>query len=243
MNRIIECVPNFSEGRNAATIDALVTAIEAIPHVRVLHRTSDHDHNRSVITFAGEPEPVAEGAIRVVGKAAELIDLTTHTGVHPRIGATDVVPFVPVRDTSLEDCRKIAHSVGQEIWSRYKIPVYFYEAAALSRKRKNLENIRRGQFEFLQEEALTNPAKAPDIGGPAFHPTAGATIVGARNFLIAYNINLNTAELSVAKRIAQKIRASSGGLPCVKAMGVMLATRNIAQVSMNLTDFKTTSMR
>jgi len=240
MRQIVECVPNISEGREARTIDAIVDAIRSVPGVYVLDRTSDADHNRSVITMAGEPEAVRDAAVRAVGKAAELIDLTHQTGAHPRIGATDVVPFVPIEGVTLDDCVALAKSAAREIWERFRIPVYLYEAAAQRPDRTNLENIRRGQFEGLREEVLHNSDRAPDIGEPRLHPTAGATVVGARKFLIAYNINLDTPEVEIAKAIAKKVRFSSGGLPCVKAMGVDLRARNLAQVSMNLTDFETT---
>ena len=240
MNRLIECVPNFSEGRDAAKVDALVEAMRAIPCVYVLDREMDADHNRCVITLAGEPEAVAEAALAGVGKALELIDLTKHTGAHPRIGATDVLPFIPIEGMELEDCVVLAKRVGREIWSRYRIPVYFYEAAAERPNRVNLENIRKGQFEGLREEAPRNPDRAPDVGGPALHPTAGATVVGARKFLIAYNINLNTPDVEIAKKIAKAIRFSTGGLRYAKAMGVDLRARRLAQVSINLTDFERT---
>jgi glutamate formiminotransferase/formiminotetrahydrofolate cyclodeaminase len=240
MKRLVECVPNFSEGRVAAKLDAIVAAMREVPGVLVLGRESDTDHNRSVVTLAGEPEAVAEAAVRAVGKAAELIDLTRQTGAHPRVGATDVVPFIPIAGVTLDDCVALAKHVGREIWTRYRIPVYLYEAAAQRPERANLANIRRGQFEGLREEVLRNPDRAPDIGDSRLHLTAGATVVGARKFLIAYNINLNTSNIEIAKRIARKVRYSSGGLPCVKAMGVDLRTRNLAQVSMNLTDFEQT---
>ena len=240
MKRLIECVPNFSEGRDAGKVDALVEVMRAVPGVFLLDRESDADHNRSVITLAGEPEAVAEAALRGVGKALELIDLTRHTGAHPRMGATDVVPFIPIEGVTIEDCVVLARKVAREIWERYRIPVYFYEAAAQRPERTNLENIRRGQFEGLREEVLKNPDRAPDVGEPRLHPTAGATVVGARKFLIAYNINLNTPDLDVAKRIAKTIRYSNGGLRYVKAMGVDLRARGLAQVSINLTDFEQT---
>ena len=242
MNRLIECVPNFSEGRDLAKVDALVDAMSGVPGAWVLDRTSDADHNRSVITLAGEPEAVAEAALRGVGAAAELIDMTRHTGVHPRIGATDVLPFVPIEGVSMEECVALARHVGGEIWKRYRIPVYFYEAAATRPERVNLENIRKGQFEGLLEDALRDPDSSPDIGEPRLHPTAGATAVGARKLLIAYNIHLNTADVSIAKKIAGAIRFSSGGLRHVKAIGVELKARGVAQVSINLTDFEQTPM-
>jgi glutamate formiminotransferase / formiminotetrahydrofolate cyclodeaminase len=240
MRRLVECVPNFSEGREATKLEAIVAVMREVAGVFVLDQESDPDHNRSVVTLAGEPEAVVEAAVRAVGKAAELIDLTHQTGAHPRIGATDVVPFIPIEAVTLEDCVALARQAAGEIWDRYRIPVYFYEAAAQRTDRKNLENIRRGQFEGLREEVAQNPDRTPDVGERRLHPTAGATVVGARKFLIAYNINLNSPDLSIAKAIAKKIRFSSGGLPCVKAMGVELHSRHLAQVSMNLTDFETT---
>jgi len=242
MPRLIECVPNFSEGRDAAKIDALVAAMQSVEGVYVLDRESDADHNRCVITLAGEPEPVAEAALRGVGKALELIDLTQHSGAHPRLGATDVVPFIPVDGLSIEDCVALAKRVGAEIWNRHKIPVYFYEAAATRAERVNLENIRKGQFEGLREEILKNPGRAPDIGEPRLHPTAGAVVVGARKFLIAYNINLNTPDVGIANKIAKAIRFSSGGLRYVKSMGVDLRARHVAQVSINMTDYEQTPL-
>jgi glutamate formiminotransferase len=208
----------------------------------LLDRESDVDHNRSVATLAGAPEAVLEAALRGVGKAVELIDLNRHAGVHPRIGAADVVPFVPVEGVTLEDCVRIARRAGEEIWRRFQVPVYFYEAAARQPDRVNLENIRRGQFEGLRKDVRTNPARRPDIGDAELHPTAGAVAVGARKFLIAYNVNLATPDVAIAKRIAKTVRASSGGLRYVKAMGVPLASRNQVQVSMNLTDFEQTPL-
>lgn len=240
MRQIVECVPNFSEGRDTAKVDAIVAAMREVPGVFLLDQSSDADHNRSVVTIVGEPAAVAEAAIRGVGKAAELIDMTHQIGAHPRIGATDVVPFIPVEGITLEECAELAREVGREIWNRYQIPVYFYEAAARRPERKNLENIRRGQFEGLHEEVLRDPDRSPDIGEPRLHPTAGATVVGARTFLIAYNINLNTPDVEIAQKIARAVRFSNGGLRHVKAMGVFLASRNHAQVSMNLTDFEQT---
>jgi len=240
MKRLVECVPNFSEGRDIATIDAIVAAMREVPGVFLLDRESDADHNRSVITLAGEPEAVAEAALRGVGKASDLIDLTKHTGAHPRLGATDVLPFIPIEGVAIEDCVALAKKVGREIWQRYKIPVYFYEAAAQRPDRTNLENIRKGQFEGVREEVLKNPDRAPDVGKPRLHPTAGATVVGARKFLIAFNINLNTSDIEIAKRIGKNIRFSNGGLRYVKAMGVDLKARSLAQVSINLTDFEQT---
>ena len=242
MQTIVECVPNFSEGRDPQKVEAIIQAILAGPDVYLLDKEMDADHNRSVITIVGTREAIGEAALRGIGRAAELIDLNQHQGAHPRLGATDVVPFVPVSGVTLEDCVHIAEWVAEEAWRRFQVPTYLYEAAARRPERKNLENIRRGQFEGLREEVRTNPERRPDFGDAALHPTAGATVVGARKFLIAYNINLNTSDVGLAKAIAKKIRASSGGFPCVKAMGVELKARNLAQVSMNLTDFETTSI-
>jgi glutamate formiminotransferase / formiminotetrahydrofolate cyclodeaminase len=238
--RLVECVPNFSEGRDAGVVDAIAAAICAVPGVALLDREMDADHHRSVLTFVAPPETVVEAALAGAAKAAELIDLTRHQGAHPRIGACDVLPFVPVEGVTLEECVRLAERAGAEIWKRLRIPVYLYEAAARRPDRANLENIRRGQFEGLREAVRTDPERAPDIGEAELHPTAGAIVTGARPFLIAYNINLNTPDLAVAQRIARAIRHSSGGFRYVKAMGVMLASRNIAQVSMNLTNFEKT---
>jgi glutamate formiminotransferase/formiminotetrahydrofolate cyclodeaminase len=242
MQTIVECVPNFSEGRDAGKVEAIVAALLSGPDVYLLDREMDADHNRSVITIVGTRETIGEAALRGIAKAAELIDLNQHQGAHPRLGSTDVVPFVPVTGVTLEDCVRIAEFVAEEAWKRFGIPTYLYEAAARRPERRNLENIRRGQFEGVREEVKKNPERRPDFGEAALHPTAGATVVGARKFLIAYNINLNTPDVALAKAIAKKIRASSGGFPRVKAMGVELKARNLAQVSMNLTDFETTSI-
>src|SRR5438067_5240832 len=237
MSTLVECVPNFSEGRDAKKVDAIIEAMK-IEGVYLLDREMDADHNRCVITLVGNREAIAEAAIRGVGKAAELIDLNQHQGAHPRLGASDVVPFIPIEGVTLEDCVTIARRVGQEIWSRYKIPVYLYEAAAIRPERQNLENIRRGQFEGIRTEIATNPERMPDFGQAALHPTAGATVVGARKALIAYNVYLNTSDVEVAKRVGKAIRFSSGGMRYVKGMGIMC--RGLAQVSMNLTDFEQT---
>ncbi len=234
--RIAECVPNFSEGRDARAIGAIAAAMGAA----VLDLHSDADHNRSVVTLAGAPAAVLEAAFHGVEKAVELIDLNRHSGAHPRIGAADVVPFVPVEGLTLEDCASLAVELGERIWSELRVPVYLYEAAARRPETRRLEMVRRGGFEGLREAAVSDPSRAPDIGAPRLHPTAGATAVGARNFLIAYNINLATPDVELARRIARSIRASSGGFPYVKAMGLLLASRNQAQVSMNLTDFERT---
>lgn len=242
MKRLIECVPNFSEGRDPAKIDAIIGTMSNVPGVYVLGYEMDADHNRCVVTLAGDPDAVGEAAIRGAGKAMELIDLTKHTGAHPRVGATDVVPFIPIEGVTIEDCVVLAKRVGNEIWKRHRIPVFFYEAAAARPDRTNLENIRRGQFEGLREELKHNHDRQPDVGEPKLHPTAGVTVVGARKFLVAYNVNLNTSDISVANKIAKAIRFSSGGLRYVKSMGVELKARNLAQVSINLTDFEQTPM-
>ncbi|HJT89500.1 MAG TPA: glutamate formimidoyltransferase [Bryobacteraceae bacterium] len=236
---LVECVPNFSEGRDPGKIDAIVEAIRGAG-AAVLDRTSDADHNRSVVTFAAPTGVVEEAAFRAVREAARLIDLRRHQGAHPRIGAADVVPFVPVKGVTLEDCARLAERTGWRIWEALGVPVYLYEAAARRPQCRNLAEIRRGNFEGLREEVRSNPQRRPDFGGPELHESAGAVVVGARKFLIAFNVNLATADVEVAKRIARKVRFSSGGLPNVKAMGVRLESRNLAQVSMNLTDFEET---
>jgi glutamate formiminotransferase/formiminotetrahydrofolate cyclodeaminase len=237
MSTLVECVPNFSEGRDPAKIDAILAAMK-VDGVYLLDREMDADHNRCVVTLVGEREAIQEAAIRGVGKAAEVLDLTKHQGAHPRMGAADVVPFIPIEGVTLEDCVAMAKHVGAEIWKRFQVPVYLYEAAAATPERQNLENIRRGQFEGLREEVKTNPARRPDFGGAALHPTAGATVVGARKFLVAYNVFLNTADVDIAKKIAKAVRQSSGGFRYVKGAG--FSVRGLAQVSMNLTDFEQT---
>src|SRR5438876_3369921 len=237
MSTLVECVPNFSEGRDKAKVDAIVDAMK-IDGVYLLDREMDADHNRCVITLVGERELIQEAAIRGVGKAAELIDLNVHQGAHPRMGAADVVPFIPIEGVTIEDCVAMARQVGAEIWKRYQIPVYLYEVAATTPERQNLETIRRGQFEGIRAEITTNPARKPDFGDPRVHPTAGATAVGARKLLIAYNVFLGTPDVQIAKSIAKAIRFSSGGLRFVKSAGFLV--RGLAQVSMNLTDFEQT---
>ena len=237
---LVECVPNFSEGRDRGRIDAIVEAMR-VDGVWVLDRTMDGDHNRSVVTLAGEPEAIEEAAIRGVGRAAELIDLNLHRGVHPRMGAADVVPFVPIEGVMLEDCAAMARRAGAEIWRRFGVPVYLYEAAATAPERRDLAWLRRGGFEGIRAEIGSVAARRPDFGGAAVHPTAGITAVGARKFLIAWNIYLDTADVEIAKKVARAVRASSGGLACVKALGLLVDGR--AQVSMNLTDFEVTPMR
>ncbi len=237
MSTLVECVPNFSEGRDRAKVDAIIEAMKA-PGVYLLDREMDSDHNRWVITLVGERESIAEAAIRGVGRAAELIDLTRIRARTRAWAPPTSFPSSPSRGVALEDCVAIARHVGRQIWKRYQIPVYLYEAAAATPERQNLENIRRGQFEGFREEIATNPARRPDFGEPRLHPTAGATVVGARKFLIAYNIYLNTAEVEIAKQIAKAVRFSNGGLRYVKAAG--FPVRGLAQVSMNLTDIEQT---
>ena len=233
MPALVECVPNFSEGRDQAKVAAILEAMK-MDGVYLLDREMDGDHNRCVITLVGDPVKVEEAVTRGVGKAAELIDLTKHTGAHPRLGAADVIPFIPIEGLALEDCVAMARRVGEQIWKRFGVPVYLYEAAAQVPERQNLENVRRGQFEGIREEVKTNPARKPDFGNAELHPTAGATIVGARKFLVAYNVYLNTPDVDIAKKIAKAVRFSNGGLRYVKGMGVPV--RGLAQVSMNLTD-------
>ncbi len=229
---MIECVPNFSEGRNAATVREIVAAIESVRGVLLLGWESDADHNRSVVTFAGPEEAVLEGAIRGAGAAARLIDLGGHTGVHPRVGAADVIPFVPLENSTMDNCVHVAHRAGEGIWRQFGVPAYFYEAAALTEGRRRLELVRRNGFD----------GKPPDIGDIAAHPSAGASVIGARDFLIAFNVNLVTADAGIAQAIARKIRESSGGFPYVKAMGRYLASRNCAQISMNFVNFAATPL-
>lgn len=239
---IIECVPNFSEGRSATIVTGIAEAIASVARVAILNQTSDWDHNRSVFTFAGAPDAVAEAAFRAIERAVSLIDLNRHAGAHPRIGAADVVPLVPVSGVSLEFCAQLAAQLGERVWRELHVPAYLYEAAARRPDRSNLANIRRGRFEKLREEVVHNPARLPDFGEAALHPTAGACVIGARRFLIAFNINLATADVDIARKIARKIRASSGGLPAVKALGLYLESRGLAQVSTNLTNFELTPL-
>ncbi len=236
---IVECVPNFSEGADVGRVEAIVAAMN-VAGVHLLDWSMDSDHNRSVVTIAGEPAAVVEAAVRGAGKAVELINLTSQQGEHPRIGAADVIPFVPVKDIKLEQCVLLARQAGLEIWRRFGVPVYFYEAAASRPDRVNLENVRRGQFEELRDAVEKDPSRRPDLGGPGLHPTAGACAVGARRFLVAYNIYFDSTDVAIVRAIAKEIRASSGGLKGVKAMGVMAHGR--AQLSMNITDFGATPL-
>jgi glutamate formiminotransferase / 5-formyltetrahydrofolate cyclo-ligase len=234
---LIECVPNFSEGRDARRVEAIVSAMR-VDGVHLLDWSMDADHNRSLVTVAGEPQAVVEAAVRAAGKASELIDLTRQEGLHPRIGAADVIPFVPISGIKLEQCVMLARQAGLEIWRRFGIPVYFYESAAARPDRANLDEVRRGQFEGLRDAVRKETARRPDLGGPSLHPTAGACAVGARKFLVAYNIRLDCADVAIARAIAREIRGESGGLKGVKAMGSLAHGR--AQVSMNISDFHAT---
>ncbi len=238
---LIECVPNFSEGRDRAVVERIRSAIASVPAVRLLDQTRDPDHNRSVFTVVGEPDPVAEAVLQAARVAVEKIDLRQHTGVHPRIGALDVVPLVPLEGASSEICIALAHRLGQDLWNRLRLPVYFYGDAALDERRRSLEQIRRGGFEALAASLPEDADRRPDVGGPDLHPSAGAAAVGVRKILIAYNVHLASTDVSIAKRIASRIRESSGGLPEVKALGLELRSRNLTQISMNLTDFEKTA--
>jgi glutamate formiminotransferase len=239
---LIECVPNFSEGRDPAKLEAIVRAILDGPEILLLDSTMDADHNRSVVTFAGTEEVVGQAALRGIGRAADLIDITVHRGVHPRIGAADVIPLIPLCGARMDGCIRIARWIAEQAARTLHIPSYLYEAAAYRPERRNLEIVRRGQFEELRHKVQSDPNRTPDFGEARLHPTAGAVAVGARDLLVAFNVNLSTSDVSVAKSIARKIRASNGGLPCVKSLGFYLPSRNLAQVSINLTDFRITSL-
>jgi glutamate formiminotransferase len=239
---LIECVPNISEGRRRDVVAAIASAVDATDGVRLLDRSSDESHNRSVLTMAGEAGPLEAAVLAMFDRAVQHIDLRSHTGEHPRLGAVDVVPFVPLEGATMADCVSLARDTASAVAERFGIPVFLYEAAATRPARTKLEDIRRGQFEGLAAK-LATPEWAPDFGPSRPHPTAGASVIGARMPLIAYNINLDTDRLDIAKTIAARVRTSSGGLPCVKAMGVSLADRRLVQVSMNLTDFTRTPIQ
>lgn len=261
MRQIVECVPNFSEGRDPGVIKRIAEAITAVPGVKFLSAEPDKDYNRTVVTFVGEPEDVLEAAFRATARAAELIDMTRHAGEHPRLGATDVVPFVPIAGLTMGDCVRLARRYAERVAGELGIPVYLYEEAATRPERKNLATIRKGEYEGLRAK-LADPAWVPDFGGTDFNARSGATVTGARSFLIAYNVNLNTADVAVASEIAARVRESGrvkkddrgaavldangnktmvpGTLRAVKAMGVLLEAHAIAQVSMNLVDFTVT---
>jgi len=242
MERVVECVPNFSEGRDPRVVESLVESVESVTDALVLGTHIDPDHNRSVVTFVAPPDGIVEAAVRVVARAAELIDLSRHAGQHPRMGACDVLPFVPVRGVTVEECVALAHEAGRRIWEELQIPVYFYESAARRPERRNLADVRRGGFELLREQIGTVPERTPDVGEPRVHPTAGACIVGVRPLLIAYNVTLKTGDLGVAKRIARAVRERDGGLLHLKALGFELESRGVVQVSMNLTSYERTNL-
>jgi glutamate formiminotransferase len=240
MKKIVECIPNFSEGQDSDKVELIVKTITAVPRVAVLDYSMDPDHNRAVITFAGEPEPVVEAAVRAAAVAVELINLNTHAGEHPRLGALDVLPFVPIKGVTMDECVELARNAGERIAKELNIPVYLYEKAATSRDRTDLANVRRGEFEALRHSIESDPNRKPDFGFRRVHPTAGAMAVGARTPLIAFNVNLATDDLAVAEKIARAVRASDGGLLNVKALGLELKSRYQTQVSMNLTDYEET---
>jgi glutamate formiminotransferase/glutamate formiminotransferase/formiminotetrahydrofolate cyclodeaminase len=241
-NALVECVPNFSEGRKPETVARLVEAIQSIESACVLDTHIDPDHNRSVITFVASSGRVVDAAVKAVATAADLIDMRTHRGVHPRLGATDVLPFVPILGVTLDDCAALAHQAGQRIAGQLNIPVFFYERAALKPDRVNLEDVRRGALELLRQQIAVEPRRAPDLGPLVVHDTAGAIAIGARPFLIAFNVNLKTKDVSVARKIARAVRARHGGLPFIKALGVELLTRGLVQVSMNIVNYEVTGM-
>ena len=242
MRRIVECIPNFSEGRRSEVIDQIVAAITAIPGVTLLDREADPNHNRSVITFVASPDHIVDAAIAGAGKAAELIDLNKHSGEHPRMGATDVVPFVPIAGVTMDDCVHLARQCGERMWRELEIPVYLYEKAAVRPERENLAAVRKGQFEGIRAEIETSDERRPDFGQQRVHPTAGITAVGARPPLIAYNVNLGTSDVEIANKIARAVRHQTGGLRYVKALGFELKDRGIVQVSMNMVNFEGTPL-
>ena len=242
MADIVECVPNFSEGRRKEVVDAIAKSIASVPGVRLLDTEMDSSHNRCVITFVGDRNAVAEAAFQAAQSAVGQIDMNNHRGEHPRVGALDVLPFVPISGVTMDDCVALAKSVGKRIADELQVPVYLYEAAATRPDRKALPDVRRGEFEGLKVAIETDPERKPDFGPAKLHPTAGACIVGARPVLIAWNVNLGTKDVTIAKRIAKAIRESDGGLPAVRAKGFELADRGLVQVSMNMTDYRKTSL-
>ena len=241
-SRLVECIPNFSEGRRPETVRSIADAIAASSNACILDTHIDPDHNRSVITFVAPPETIVDAAVNAVRRASEIIDMRTHSGEHPRLGATDVLPFVPLEGVSMDDCIRIAHEAGTIIARELLIPVYYYERAALRPERVNLEDVRRGALELLREQITTNPERAPDAGLAQVHESAGAIAVGARPFLIAFNVILRSSDIAVAREIARTIRARNGGLPFLKALGFRLQTRGLVQVSMNLVNYEVTGM-
>lgn len=240
---LVECVPNFSEGRRPAVLEQILDEIRSVRGVKLIDHSMDASHNRAVVTFVGEGSACRDAAFRAIAKAKELIDLTHHQGEHPRVGATDVVPFVPLEGSTLAECVQLAHELGARVGRELEIPVYFYEAAARTAERKNLPNVRNIGFEKLREAVATDPTRIPDEGPRnALHPTAGATVIGARSFLIAFNVNLATADEGVAKQIAKQVRERDGGLKGIKALGFFIEERGCAQVSMNVCDFGATGL-
>lgn len=242
LQKLVECVPNFSEGRDIAKMERIVDCFRGVEDVKLLDYSNDISHNRMVVTAVGTPEAMKQAVVNAIGTAVREIDLNQHRGEHPRMGTADVVPFIPIRNMSMAETVLLAKEVAAEVSKVYNLPVYLYEKAATAPHRENLAEVRKGQFEGLTAK-MQNPLWKPDFGPSQPHPTAGATIIGARNFLIAWNVNLTTENLDIAKAIARKIRFSNGGFPCVKALGIYLADKRQAQVSMNLTDFTQTSMR
>lgn len=241
MNKIVECVPNFSEGRDLEKVEKIVNAFRAKEGVKLLDYSNDKDHNRMVVTVVGEPEPLKEAVLEAIGIAVKIINLTKHEGQHPRMGAVDVVPFIPIKNISMDEAIELSKEVAQTVWEKYNLPVYLYEKSASATNRQNLASIRKGEFEAL-EEKMQEAEWKPDFGETKPHPTAGTVAVGARMPLVAYNVNLNTNDLSIADAIAKKVRFLGGGLRFCKAMGVELKERNIVQVSMNLTDYTKTAI-
>ncbi|MFV0516677.1 MAG: glutamate formimidoyltransferase [Aminipila sp.] len=241
MAKIIESVPNISEGRNKEIIEACVDQIRTTPGCTLLDYSSDTSHNRTVITYMGSPEACEEASVKLARKAVELIDLTKHEGEHPRMGCVDVMPFIPIKDATTEDCVELSKTVGKRIAEEADLPVFLYEQSATAPHRQNLAAVRKGQFEGMAEK-VKSQEWIPDFGGQRIHPTGGVLAVGARPPLIAFNINLSTSDVEIASKIAKIIRRSNGGFDCVKAMGVMLEERNVAQVSINMTDFTKTPL-
>ncbi len=241
MAKLVECVPNFSEGRRPEVIAAIVNEVKNAAGVTLLNVNSDASHNRTVVTFVGEPQAAKQAAFKACAKAAELIDMEQHQGEHPRVGATDVIPFIPVSEVTMEECVELANELGREIGEKLNIPVYLYEAAAKQAARVKLPDVRKGEYEGLKT-AITSPERQPDYGPARMHPSAGATVVGARQFLIAYNINLSTNDVNIAKKIAATIREAKGGYKFCRAMGVMIEERNMAQVTINMVDYTGTPL-
>ncbi len=241
MNKLVECVPNFSEGRRPEVIEAIAGEVKKVDGVKLLDVNPDPSHNRVVITFVGEPQAVKKAAFAACAKATELIDMEKHSGEHPRVGATDVIPFIPVQNVTMEECVNLANELASEIAEKLQIPIYMYEAAAKKPERTRLPDVRKGQYEGLKE-AIKEPERKPDYGPAAMHPTAGATVVGARQFLIAYNINLDTADVTIAKKIANAIREAKGGYKYCRAMGIMIEERNMAQVTINMVNYEGTPL-